>query len=387
MKLATNNSPGGCFAPLPQRYDRSSLEKPHPTYKTIQTTGMQAKRAILDHIGWIRWWFHGIAKALPSLDGKVFEEFKNFLTPFQCSRGVIFYLARDWQKINLPLLIQHRVPIFYNWMSEELIEPRFARLNPKLLATDEGVDGESVSLVDLDVNDEDLMRANQASSYYDEYLQTKDPAFKGGQLAFEMDSKFFIIDFEGWGRRALPDDFDPSRYIERYHFGVFPGKTVREPPNVIFWKWRKKMPMLTAIDDIFWNRRDDFDDESLIREFYRYEYSPPYPSFYDLETGEGKRLARPLNEHHKDFEDKGKKKDVSLIQRMEVDCESNSNSSSSGAFDPNRSSISRLPLLHCLSKFARTPPELLSNKGSWKKTTRERDYEREGSRAGSSSIR
>ena len=40
IKLATNNSPRECSSPLPERYDRSSLEKPHFTYKTIQTTGM-----------------------------------------------------------------------------------------------------------------------------------------------------------------------------------------------------------------------------------------------------------------------------------------------------------------------------------------------------------
>ena len=383
IKTAMNNSPEECSVRLPERYDRSMLEKPHPTYKSIQTTGMQAKRAVLDHIGWLRWWFHGIAVKLPNLNKKIFEEIETFILPFRNSRGVVFYLTRDWQRMNLPLLISNRVPVFYSWTTEEIIEARFSKLNPKLIAADEGANGESISLMDIDDNDEDLIRANRASNLYDNFLQVKaDSSFKGGQLAFEMDSKFFIVDFEGWGRRALSDKIDPSRYVERYHFGVYPGITIQEPPKVVFWRWRKKI-IVKETDDVFWNRRDDFDDESLIREVYGYLYSPPYPNFYNRETGEERQPMKSVGKSLTKFNDKGKRKEVPLTQV--IDSSSESETSSSGAFGHNPSSTSHVSLLHRLSDLSRPSPKQLSNIGSWRKSLRERHNEREES--GSSSNR
>ena len=160
IKLATNNSPEECSVQLPKRYDRSMLKKPHPTYKSMQTTRMQAKRAVLDYIGWFHWWFHGITEKLPNLNEKNFEEIKTFILSFKCSRGVIFYLAWDWQRMNLPLLISNQVPVFYSWTTEEVIKARFLKLNPKLIAADEGANDESVFLMDIDNNNEDLIQAN-----------------------------------------------------------------------------------------------------------------------------------------------------------------------------------------------------------------------------------
>jgi hypothetical protein len=224
----------------PPSYDDSVLDGTFLTLRDLRIETASTKRAALDRAGWICWW----VKATP--DGsfhapECMQDLLHFgLSDAYIYRGYVIDLCRDWQAINLPFWLYYHIPIFYAWGFEETNDPRFSRLNPKLLElTDEDYSlpqpAAGLTLPDS------LLRAAAASWEYDDYLTKADPDLTGSLSVYDSTSKFTVIDFEGWGRRFIHEDQAPT-YASQFHFTTSTDEGTGYP-IVIFWRWKPRHPL------------------------------------------------------------------------------------------------------------------------------------------------
>ena len=124
-------------------------------------------------------------------------------------RGFLFDLLIDWRELNVPFLLMQSIPIYYMFSLEARLTERFCCLNPKIIASYAGPDRDEVIIHDIDYEDT-LDEAERATHRYDDFFQLLTPEFANDHMSYESDSSFFVIDFEGWGRRAVA--------ISPYHF-------------------------------------------------------------------------------------------------------------------------------------------------------------------------
>jgi len=104
-------------------------------------------------------------------------------------------------------------------------------------------------------------------------------------LSYESDSRFFIIDFQGWGRRELPIAADPAFYGARYYFLVR-DESDSSTSAVIFWQWRRRAEFIERDGvRLAGIRTEDCQDPQILREIYRDGYAPRRDCQYDEETG------------------------------------------------------------------------------------------------------
>lgn len=68
-------------------------------------------------------------------------------------RGFLFDLLTDWHEMNVPFLLEHSIPFYYTFSLEARLTERFCRLNPKILASYAGPDGDEVVMHDIDYED------------------------------------------------------------------------------------------------------------------------------------------------------------------------------------------------------------------------------------------
>ncbi|KIM34966.1 hypothetical protein M413DRAFT_51976, partial [Hebeloma cylindrosporum] len=153
----------------PPAYDDSVLDGTFPTLRDLRIETANAKHATLDRAGWICWW----VQATP--DGyfaspEIVQDLLHFgLSDAYIHRGYIIDLCQGWQAINLPFWLYYGVPVYYTWGFDEKNDPRFSRLDPRLLIL---VD-EDHSLVPEPSGltlEADLLQSAASSWNYDDYL-------------------------------------------------------------------------------------------------------------------------------------------------------------------------------------------------------------------------
>lgn len=246
----------------------------------LQKTVAAVRRAIADRMGWLAWFrasipLSALQNGLPL--STVSDLLEETTIPFR-RRGFIMRLADCWNEINILLWLSHRLPLLYCWRFNEHLLPQLARMNLKLIAGDTS-DGR-VSIHDVD-DDEEAQEAARLSWNFDDFFQPLDSVADHETLSFETDALFYIIDFQGWGRRPLPATLDISEYCRRFFFIAESSEVNDGGPSVIFWRWRKKQD----------RRRDDFDqsdvrfDENFVREIYKDSYAPRKGRRFDEESG------------------------------------------------------------------------------------------------------
>ena len=269
---------------LPPAFDISPIDDLYDASHTLQAFGASVKRAILDRLGWLRWW----KAVMPDLESEIPETLYKQLLQLTDknyeSRGYLIDINRMWQQANFAFWIHHQIPIYYLWGAEERLEERYSKLNPKLIAADTGTDGNKIVINDIPIDD-GWLRAAASTWKYDDFMQRRDASPIKDHLSYESDSRFFVIDFQGWGRRELSIAADPARYAARFHFLVHDEKGYHVSV-VIFWRWRKRAGYEDG-DETKQGNMDTQDHRDLwtLRELYRDEYTPKKNRQYDEETG------------------------------------------------------------------------------------------------------
>ncbi|KIM34731.1 hypothetical protein M413DRAFT_53617, partial [Hebeloma cylindrosporum] len=268
----------------PPFFDVSRIDDIYETTGSLQAFAAATKRAVLDRVGWLRWWTAAMPEVDATVPSSILERIRKLKGIDYPSRGYLIEVHRMWKQLNLALWVRHRVPVYYSWSAEERLDERFSKLNPKLIAADSGVDGDKVVIEDILIDD-GWRRASASTWKYDPFLQRRDSIPITFHLSYESDSRIYIIDFQGWQRRALPENDDPAYYAERYFFLVR-NEDHQGMSSVTFWRWRPRKEFIAGSSlRTGGSGPGECDNLENLREMYRMEYAPREDRQFDEESG------------------------------------------------------------------------------------------------------
>ena len=267
-------------SPIPPPYDRERLQTMFVSISALQTEGAAAKRAAWDRIAFLAWWTAACNNWSEGVDIVTAERVEHIISRGRDPRGFLFDLLTDWRELNVPFLLMQSIPIYYMFSLEARLTERFCRLNPKIIASYAGPDGDEVIIHDIDYEDT-LDEAERAMHRYDDFFQLLAPEFANDHMSYKSDSSFFVIDFEGWGRRAVATDRECRFLSSCFHFTVVGD--VNGMPNVIFWRFRPKLTIAQQREHFLWNRW--VDDPILIRELFKGVLAPTHTRRFHFELG------------------------------------------------------------------------------------------------------
>ena len=267
-------------SPVPPPYDRGRLSTTFTSVITLQREGAAAKRAAWDRLAFLTWWTAACDNWAEGIDKITAERVENIVTRGQEPRGFLFDLLTDWHELNIPFLLARSVPFYYTFSLEARLDERFCRLNPKILASYAGPDGDNVVIHDIDY--EEGMELTEAATHrYDDFFQLLRPVVVNDHMSYESDSSFFIIDFEGWGRRPVTSDRECRCFSVCFHFTVVGG--VDGSPQVIFWRFRLKLSLAQQREHPLWNQWAD--DPIFVRELFKGAFAPTPSRRFHSELG------------------------------------------------------------------------------------------------------
>ena len=267
-------------SPVPPPYDRERLFTTFRSVIALQKEGAAAKRAAWDRLAFLTWWTAACSSWADGVDEVTAERVEVIVSRGRSPRGFLFDLLTDWHEMNVPFLLEHSIPFYYTFSLEARLNERFCRLNPKIIASYAGPDGDEVIMHDIDYED-GLEAIEKATHHYDDFFQSLNPETMNDHMSYESDSSFFIIDFEGWGRRPVTSDWACRCFSAFFHFTVVGN--VDGPPQVIFWRFRPKLSLEQQREHFLWNRWTD--DPVLIREWFKGVYTPTSSRHFHSELG------------------------------------------------------------------------------------------------------
>ncbi|PPQ82124.1 LOW QUALITY PROTEIN: hypothetical protein CVT26_008869 [Gymnopilus dilepis] len=258
------------------------LDKPFESMAAMQKAAAEVKLQLLEGIAWMRW-LHAVLPQIYKHSAflTVKDDFLKSCLPDLPSRGVVINLTKDWREISVGFWLSAKVPVYYPWRLEERVEARFAKLSPILLSTHSSEEHVALDEIDNKGNWEEI--ANQ-SAEHDEFFQLKDPGFESIYETFEMgpSTEFFVIDFEGWGRRALLATLEISDYRNALHFRI---DSDGFDNSVTFWRWRPRDRALALRLHSHMDNLHNGNPLRVIRELWKDFLAPRAGQVYDLESG------------------------------------------------------------------------------------------------------
>ena len=267
-------------SPVPPPYDSARLETTFRSVIALQREGAAAKRATWDRLAFLAWWTASCSDWADGVDEVMAERVEGIIARGRNPRGFLFDLLKDWNEMNVPFLLERSIPFYYIFSLEARLTERFCRLNPKILASYTGPDGDEVVIHDIDYED-DLGMAEAATHRYDDFFQLLRPDVMNDHMSYESDSSFFIVDFEGWGRRPIISDRECRCYSVLFRFTV--TGDVDGAPQVVFWRFRPKHPLELQQAHPLWHPWSD--DPILIRERFKGVFAPTSTCRFHTELG------------------------------------------------------------------------------------------------------
>lgn len=283
-------------SPIPPPYDRGRLSMVFDSVIALQWEGAAAKRAAWDRLAFLAWWTAACDNWAEGLDVVMVQQVESIVSRGREPRGFLFDVLTDWHEMNIPFLLARRIPFYYTFPLEARLDERFCRLNPKILASYTGPEGDRVIIHDIDYDDT-LEVAEAATHHYDDFFQPLHPVVVNDHMSYESDLSFFIIDFEGWGCRPVISDRECRCFLACFHFTVIGG--IDGSPQVIFWRFRPKLPLAQQRQHLLWNQWTD--DPILVRELFKGSLAPtPSRRFHSelgtlLDTNQGRQTLSSRN--------------------------------------------------------------------------------------------
>ncbi|KAJ7200247.1 hypothetical protein B0H12DRAFT_1244467 [Mycena haematopus] len=290
---------------LPDLFDSGVVDEEYDLQFDVHCMVMDARRAVGDIRGFLSWWTTAMGSQwMRGLTGNLIDEVSDLRLHSYDKRGFLVSPHRDWSNLNFPLLIRHRVPLYFSLGELETSNYRFARLERSLMSRWLSLDDRNEIAA---IWEDELPTALELSSTepmlrFDRYLQLKiDPRSRySGPLPRTSDMsgrvEYFIIDFQGWKRRLLGKDEDADQLHEFYHHIVVESRS-EQVTRVIFHRFHRKAAKeeLTFHNELALDSREPA-DLSLTRERYKARCAPAPGQQYDPETGVERRRAHDKDE-------------------------------------------------------------------------------------------
>ncbi|KAJ7503875.1 hypothetical protein B0H11DRAFT_2222489 [Mycena galericulata] len=306
--------------PSPPLYDIERLELIFDSELEVQRMAMEAKRALLDIWGHLSWWAASVPSWSFGMDRGVVESMFSMQLDHFRRRGYLISVYRDWPAAGFAHWTENHVPFYFVWGLFEARDPRFARLNPRIirkyLATVEEHDVVGLWSDDIPEIAEDLDEAAR----YDKYLQLKIHPHSRPRVPVPFvteisgDIEYFVIDFQHWGRRPLSAGEHWTDLDILYHHIAVQSRSA-QVTRVIFHRFHPK-PKATIMSHagMIEEERNTEPNLSIIRERFKGRCAPRRGQIFDVETGVERR--KPLGEDStmNDVEDERERETLLIYQ-------------------------------------------------------------------------
>ncbi|EDQ98880.1 uncharacterized protein LACBIDRAFT_335573 [Laccaria bicolor S238N-H82] len=161
-------------SPVPPPFNRDCLTATFHSIIALQKEGAAAKRAAWDRLVFLTWWTSACDDWADGMDEVIADRVECIVSRGRDPRGFLFDLLMDWHEMNIPFLLARSIPFYYTFPLEARLNERFCRLNPKILASYAGPDGDEVIIHDIDYESD--TEATEATTHrYDDFFQPLNP--------------------------------------------------------------------------------------------------------------------------------------------------------------------------------------------------------------------
>ncbi|KAJ6469237.1 hypothetical protein DFH09DRAFT_955248 [Mycena vulgaris] len=284
----------------PPLFDIERVEGEFESEEGVHRMAMDAKRTILDICGHLAWWTASVPGWLHGLDNGVVEKVWSLDLRSFPARGYLISVNQDWREINFPLLVQMDIPLYYVWGPFEQRDPRFTRLDPRVVryylqeVDSQGVRGLWSNEIPVASSEFEVARR------YDQFLQLRIHPYARPRSMIPEESalsgrvEYWVIDFQYWGRRLLRKD-ENWRHLDKLYHHIIVESRSEERTRVIFQRFHPKPRNETlASDDSIMDEDLPEPDLCAIREIFKGKCAPRVGQTFDSETGVER--TRPLGE-------------------------------------------------------------------------------------------
>jgi hypothetical protein len=288
------------YVACPALFDLPALHESYDTTREVQIVCSKAKRAVLNHWGVLAWWTASVANWSEGVPEPIIAKITTWNLLSRPKRGFLTSIARDWGDINFGHLIRNCVPLFYLWGIVESHNPRFRRLDPRLMGAYRD------ACAERDVRSlwgDEIIRMKsefEECGRFDAFFQwNRDPRTRKCLDAPRMNTTsgrilYTVKDFDTWSRWSLAEDESIEVLDKLYHHVVVENQG-NQTTTVVFlcFDRKPKGKMLTENDDFM-------DDEMVepclteIRERFKGRCAPRTGQFFDPETGIER--AKPIDD-------------------------------------------------------------------------------------------
>lgn len=197
---------------------------------------------MVDNIAFITWWLTAIPSRSNWLSASKRESFlkKGFhLLP---RRGVLILLSRDWNQVSFKILARHDVPIHYQWTLPDRDNPRFARLDPVILASFAALNNDQLTSSEIaGWND----KFPSLALYNKNLIIRLRPKIDNPDFIPARFLLYWIVDEEGWMRRLVTNLMDILEYEAKYESRIVVKEGIIRART--FYRWRP-LPLVDRIE-------------------------------------------------------------------------------------------------------------------------------------------
>jgi len=189
-------------------------------------------------------------------------------------RGVLIDLRRDWMEINIPLYLEHGVPVHYIWSPTLQGDPRFRSLSPPVV--------QATSLH----NDANWAYPSSPTPLItdhasDQFLQLRYPPDCPNSVspgAPKLKLVHRVVDFEGWRPRGITNEMR-KRYTEDIWFAEANGVSTEGHPfrHRIYYRNRPRHNLYDKYNYLYAPAMENL---SVLRKLWKFSCCPqPYFRF------------------------------------------------------------------------------------------------------------
>ena len=234
-----------------------------------------------DYLGFLTWWTSSVSCWDANLDHHVVNTIRDLQLHRFRRRGVLVDLERHWREINIPNLLQHKIPIAYPWSSALASIPCFTGLAPHVLTMYDQLRG----ALARDVHSSELQGLSSDFAVmrrFDHYFQELHPEGRpDSDVIFNDNWSYFMVDFQGWSRRQI------QLRVACHYYLLFASSVGMEDESnvVLFHRWEPLGNLLveqpSAMQDV--EESGVVRGTGEIRDLHKYNHAPTDGSHVDLD--------------------------------------------------------------------------------------------------------
>ncbi|KAJ7859426.1 hypothetical protein B0H13DRAFT_1901449 [Mycena leptocephala] len=202
---------------LPEQLQSEDISGLRYDEREAQEMADDGRRVVLSQMGFLSWYISVRPGWKDNLEQEDVDCITELRLEARSKRGYIFDLSRDYHEINIPHMLNHRIPFHWCWTNAEAGNGRFIRYGPEFWS--------EYTILSIEYPDGpvDLKKLPQYLEWeadlgrYDMWFQDRFAGLMGGTTReFRPEWQYAIVDFSHYGARTVDGRLARRAYAERF---------------------------------------------------------------------------------------------------------------------------------------------------------------------------